>query len=109
LIVPIPSSGQTIRVWYAPRLSYLLNDADVFDGVSGWEEYIVVDCCIKALAKEESDTSVFMAQKAALLQRIEEAAANRDIGEPETVSDSKRRNFAWGDPGDNGGGIAGGW
>jgi hypothetical protein len=109
LIVPIPSAGQTIRLWYAPRLNYLLNDTDVFDGVSGWEEYIIVDCCIKALAKEESDASVFMAQKAALLQRIEEAAANRDIGEPETVSDSKRRNFAWGDPGENGSGNSSGW
>jgi hypothetical protein len=103
MIVPIPSSGQTIRIWYVPRLSYLQSDNDTLDAVSGWEEYIIADVCIKALAKEESDTSVFVGQKAALLQRINEAAENRDIGEPETVSDSKRRNFAWGDPGDNGG------
>jgi hypothetical protein len=102
-IVPIASSGQTIRLWYAPRLSYLVNDTDQLDAISGWEEYIIADVCIKALTKEESDPSIFIAQKIALLQRITEAAENRDIGEPETVSDSKMRNFAWSDDNWNGG------
>lgn len=103
MIVPIPSSGQTVRIWYVPRLSYLINDADTLDAVSGWEEYIITDVCIKALTKEESDASVFIAQKNALLKRIEEVAENRDIGEPETVSDSKLRNFAWSDDNSSGG------
>lgn len=108
MIVPIPSSGQTIRIWYVPRSATLINDTDTLDGFSGWEEYIVTDACIKALTKEESDCSVFLAQKAALLQRINEAAENRNIGEPETVSDSKTRNFSWSD--DNGGmGGSGMW
>ncbi len=107
MIVPIPSAGQTIRIWYAPRPNQLLNDTDLLDMVSGWEEYIISDVCIKAMAKEESSVDVFAAQKGALIKRIEEVAENRDVGEPETVSDSKRRNFAWGDPGDNGGGMGG--
>lgn len=107
-IVPVPTGGETIRIWYAPRPNQLLNDTDIVDGVSGWEEYIVADCCIKALAKEESDPSVFIDQKQALLTRIEEVAENRDIGEPETVSDSKMRNFAWSDDNGWGGSGAGG-
>ncbi len=103
-IVPVPSGGQTIQLWYAPRVSQLINSTDLVDGVSGWEEYIVADMCIKMLTKEESDATVFMEQKMALLKRIEEAAENRNIGEPETVSDSRRRNFSWGDPGDAGSG-----
>lgn len=105
-IVPIASAGQTIRIWYAPRPNQLINDTDVVDAISGWEEYIVADVCIKSLAKQEQDPSVFVLQKQALLKRIEEAAENRDIGMPETVSDSRRANFAWGDP--NGGGNYGG-
>lgn len=100
MIVPIPSSGQTIRIWYVPRPNQLINDTDIVDGYSDYEEYVIVDVCIKALVKEDSDPSAFMSQKQALLQRINEAAENRDIGEPETVSDSKTRNFAWSD--DNG-------
>lgn len=103
-IVPVPSGGQTIQLWYAPRVSQLLKVTDIVDGVSGWEEYIVVDMCIKMLTKEESDVSVYMTQKQMLLKRIEEAAENRDVGEPQTVSDSRRRNFSWGDPGDQGSG-----
>lgn len=103
-IVPVPQSGQTVRIWYSPRPNQLINDTDTVDAISGYEEYIVSDVCIKALAKEESDISVFAAQKAALLQRIIEAAENRNVGEPELVSDSRRRNFSWGDPGDVGSG-----
>lgn len=104
-VVPAPTSGQTIRIWYAPRPNQLISDTDTVDAISGWEEYIIADCCIKALTKEESDASVFMVQKQALLKRIEEASENRNIGDPQCVSDSKLRNFAWGDPGDYGGGC----
>ena len=58
-----------------------------FDGVSGWEEYIIVDSAMKCLQKEESDVSVLFAQKNALIQRIEAAAENRDAGEAECVQD----------------------
>lgn len=103
-IVPVPSGGQTIQLWYVPRPNQLIQPTDIVDGISGWEEYVVVDMCIKMLAKEESDVSLFMEQKQMLLKRIEEAGENRNIGEPETVSDSRRRNFSWGDPGDAGSG-----
>lgn len=108
MVVPIPQAGQTIRIWYVPRPNQLINDTDTVDAIAGWEEYIVTDVCIKMMAKEESDVSVFAAQKMALLKRIEEAAENRDIGEPEVVSDSKMRNFSW--SGNESGGMGGaGW
>lgn len=108
MIVPVPQSGQTIRIWYVPRPNQLISDTDTLDAISGWEEYIVADCAIKALAKEESDVTVYAAQKMALLKRIEEAAENRNIGDPQIVSDSRRRNFEWGS-GDGGGNGWGGY
>ena len=75
------------------------------DGVSGWEEYIVCDSAIKMTQKEESDCSILLAQKAALLARIEAAAENRDAGSPQTVADSKRANSVWGGGGYGGGGY----
>lgn len=97
MLVPQTQGGQTIRMWYAPRPSQLLNPTDIVDGVAGWEEYLIADVCIKMLAKEESDVSVFAAQKAEMNKRIDEMAKNRNLGEPQTVSDSKYRNFSWGD------------
>lgn len=110
MIIPAPTGGLTIRIWYVPRPSQLINMTDTLDAIAGWEEYIVADVCIKMLAKEESDVSVYAAQKMMLLKRVEEAAENRNIGEPQKVTDIKRINFAWTDSSDggfNGGGNYG--
>lgn len=106
MIMPLNQAGQTIRIWYTPRARQLTNDGSIVDGVSGWEEYIIADVCIKAWNKQESDVSVFAAQKMALLKRIEEAAEARDVGEAERVSDLKSINYGgnWGGGGNNTGG-----
>lgn len=109
---PIPQGSQSIRLWYAPRPRQLINDTDIVDGVSGWEEYIVVDVACKMLVKQESDPTAFAVQKAAMLRRIESAAENRDVGEAQRTSDSKAiaswySGNGWGNNG-NGGGFWGG-
>lgn len=102
MLIPTPPAGQTIRIWYIPRVTQLLQDTDTLDGVSGWNEYVIVDAAIKAMQKEESDVSVLMAQKQMLKQRIEESATNRDAGQPDTISDTRSRADRWG-------GFGGGW
>ncbi len=106
-LTPVPIGGQTIRLWYVPELTTLVNLSDTVDGISGWTEYIIVDCCIKAYVKEESDPSVFMQQKMALIQRIESAAENRDAANPQRVSDVRRSDYWSGQNGWdwNGGGF----
>ena len=96
-IIPISAAGQTIRIWYSAKPNQLINDTDTVDAISGYEEYIVADVCIKAMTKTEEDVTIYAAQKGALLKRIEEAAENRNVGEAQLVSDSRRRNFAWGE------------
>lgn len=87
---PRPQAGQQVRLLYIPRMTPLLNDTDVIDGVSGWEEYVVVDCVIKAKVKEESDVSVEISKLNALKKRIQDIAQNRDAGTPMTVADVRR-------------------
>lgn len=106
-IVPIAAAGQTIRIWYSPRPDQLISDVQIVDGFADYEELIITDVCIKALTKQEQDVSVYAAQKNLMLKQIEEAAENRDVGLPETVSDARRRNFAWGDADDSGGNYGG--
>jgi hypothetical protein len=96
LMIPTPQPGQQLRIWYIPRMSTLLQDTDVVDGVSGWTEYIAVDAAIKALMKEESDVQALMVQKQALIDRIEAAAENRDAGAPDTISDTRRMTNLYG-------------
>lgn len=97
---PLPQAGLTIQLWYIPEPSTLASDTDTFDGISGWEEYIIVDAAIKALQKEESDVSVLMAQKQALGKRIEAMAETRDPGSPATVVDTRGSAMGglYGDP-----------
>lgn len=85
--VPELTPGRQIKLYYVPVMGTPTEDDDEFNTPNGWEEYVIVDCVIKCLQKEESDVSVPMAQKAALIRRLENEAANRDIGMPLRVAD----------------------
>lgn len=106
--IPTPSGGQTVRVWYVPRLTELLQDTDLADGISGWTEYVIVDAAIKALQKEESDVSVLLAQKQALIKRIEESSMNRDAGQADSISRTRGWSGGWSDNGGGWDGSSGG-
>lgn len=101
--IPTPSANQFFRIWYVPRLTELLQDTDTtITGISGWIEYVIVKAAYYALTKEESDTTSLVMQLGALQKRIEESAANRDIGMPDKISNS-RGSSGWGNDGRNGG------
>jgi hypothetical protein len=103
-IVPPPQGGQTMRIWYVPRPTILMADTDTVDGISGFEEFVIVTAALIALIKEESPTAdAFKALKDEQMEMITTAANNRDIGEPEQVSDTKRLNGGFGDGYDDGG------
>jgi hypothetical protein len=91
----MPPAGKTIVVHYAPRIEALVSDDDEIDGISGWEELVVVDAARKALLKEESDTTAIEREKAGLIARIEIAAENRDAGSPSIVVDTSGEE--WGE------------
>lgn len=90
----LPEAGKIIRVYYIPAPSKLASDAATVDGVSGWEELIIVDCAIKAKDKEESDTQVLMQEREYLLLRIEQMSQNRDANMPDKPTDVRSR-FDW--------------
>lgn len=94
LLWPVPDAVYSLRFSYVPFRTRLVVDADALDGVSGWEEYVVVDAAIKALTKEESDVSALMNDKASLLNRIESAAERRDEGQPRQVVDVEQQGIS---------------
>lgn len=114
-ILPI-NSGQYFRLWYVPLNPQLLLDTDMLPfSYSGWHEYIVVDVAAKALEKQEfyEQAAALMARKGALLERIEVTAANRDVGQPNTATNSRAMlgdpNFGGGNGFGFGNWSAGGW
>lgn len=99
--VPTPSSGQSIKILYAPRLPQLLQDTDVTTiGFSGWLQYVIARAAKYALDKEESDTSTLDQEIVFLKSRIEASASNRDAGQPDKISDTRNANGDMGNYGD---------
>jgi hypothetical protein len=92
-LLPAPTSGQQIQIWYVPQPAKLENDTDTFDFTSGWDRYPVLFACIQALAAEESDTTVFERQLMQMRERIEDMAPKRDIGEPHSVVDVEQCSY----------------
>jgi hypothetical protein len=108
-IVPITQAGQYIRIWYAPRPRILMADTDILDGIAGYEDYVILSAARKAMLKQEQDVSEIDRELAFIKENLEEAATNRDVSEPATVSDSRMRNFAWSDDGGYSGNSGWGW
>jgi len=105
-IIPL-NSGQNFRLWYVPLAPDLLQDTDMMPySYSGWHEYVVVDVASKSLDKKQfADQAARLdARKAALEMRIETEAANRNVGAPNTSTNSRSM---YGDP-NFGGGMFGG-
>jgi hypothetical protein len=109
------NTNMVIQLWYVPILKQLLLDSDMMPfSISGWSQYVIVDCAIKAATKEESYdlAEELKGQKKDLLERIETTAANKDVGQPNAVSNVRA---TMGDPGFSnwgsgygGGGFGGG-
>ena len=91
--------ARTLRLWYIPRPTTLQADYHVLDGVSGWDEYVVLDAAIKAMGKEESDPSLLIVKQQEIKDRLDAVANNRDAGMPEGVSDVRgyedQGGFGW--------------
>lgn len=90
-IYPIPRSGDTYIHTYIVTPPVMTGDSDVIDGVSGFEEFVVLDSAIKCLIKEESTAQAqsLMAERNRVLENIK--LTNTRIYEPGGISDAANR------------------
>lgn len=95
LFSPIPTTTDPVIMYYipAPAALTLGGSVEVFNG---FDEYIMIDAAIKMKQKEESDVSVLLADRAEMLQLINETLIGRDAGLPQRMTDIARLNDrAW--------------
>jgi hypothetical protein len=84
-IAPAASCQGTYRLLYTPAIPLLVNLTDTIPYYLDnrtWSDYIVIDCCIKAINMQQEDPSAFMAEKNAMKARVENLAGKRDAGAP---------------------------
>ena len=102
--IPSPTVSGTASLFFVPEAQQFATSGSGFMDATvvtkppavafGYEEYVVVDAAIKCLQKEESDVQMLMVQKQQLKERIENAASNRDQGEPTAITDSRAGTFS---------------
>ena len=110
-IIPTPAGSQTLILWYSPKLPGLLQDTDLTTlGNSGWLRYPIVRAAKYAIDKEQegANTDKLDTEILFLKERIAQAAANRDTGVPDTISET-RQDPLYGGTGWAGGTSGGGW
>lgn len=93
VFLPGPAAAGAARLWYIPTRTLLVNAADTFDAVSGWERFVIAKAAVDCLDKEESDTSVLEREVERQRMRIERLATRRDVGEVARVQD--KSGGAW--------------
>src|SRR5678815_1429047 len=52
-VMPAPDQAYPYTVWYLPLLADLVDDADTFDGVAGWEDFIVWDVACRVINRDQ--------------------------------------------------------
>lgn len=82
--LPTPRAAHSVLVYYIPTPTTLVLEADVYDGIAGFEEAIIWATAADMLAKQESDNSFQVAQMNAELQDLLEYA-DPDQNEPPQV------------------------
>jgi hypothetical protein len=84
---PVPGTG-TIKVYYTPEVVQPALISSEIDMVGfGFQEYLILYCAMKMLAKEESDTTLIVQELAAQQKRVESMTADQDRTFPKTVVD----------------------
>lgn len=56
-IMPAPNSAYVYVLWYLPVLADLAADGDMFDGVAGWEDFIVWDVVCRLIIRDQYMTA----------------------------------------------------
>lgn len=92
-LYPTPPTGQTYRHIYVPAPADLTTDSQTVDGVSGFEDGIVLDAAIRCLIKkEDTDTAPLERERDRVDARIDEEREMRLLTKNRRVVQTRDRN-----------------
>lgn len=88
---PLPTYSITngLRVLYNANPALLVDDTDTLDGVSGFENYIILECGIKANQRFATDDyQSLIVERSDMEKFIKSLANSKDTGNPSRVRDA---------------------
>lgn len=88
-IAPLPNATVTngLRIFYNPVPTAMSNGTDTMDGVSGWEEYVILDTGIKVFHKLDWDATPLVLERRDIEMSVKSMAGGQDAGNPRRVRD----------------------
>lgn len=87
-----PDPGtRTYTLHYVPNPSRLVADDDAFDGIAGFEEYVIEFACIKVRVKQEEDPTPHERALVDALDAIHGLAHQRDVSGSSHIARVRRR------------------
>jgi len=92
-LLPIPQGAYSVELRYIPAATRLVSDSDTFDGINGWEEWVVVDV-VRKMATKERDwefVAALQGDLSRLAERIRTLAGARDRAGKQRVVDVRGR------------------
>jgi hypothetical protein len=92
-LAPTPGQAYQLRLHYCPVLPTITDPAVPFNGVHGWEEWIITDVSIKLAIPEETDTTELEKHLGRQERRIIEQAPRRDNDNAHVVQRVRRRRY----------------
>lgn len=84
-LYPVPSSVETLRLWYVPRVADMVNDGDTPDVPEEYHEYLAIMAARDGFLKDGRSLSPIESKLAYYEQLMEEDAESRTIDSPRTV------------------------
>lgn len=94
IIMVAPLGGCQMALEYIPACAKLVDDADEFDGVNGWQELVVLWATDKVYRKKRLPIGELASEYQAILGRIR-ANAYQDPGSPPMIQRASLRNPMW--------------
>jgi hypothetical protein len=82
VLTPPPTSVDTLRVFFIPYATRLVNAGDTFDGINNYEELVIQQALLYCKRREELPTDDIEREIARLTARVRTAADGRDAGDP---------------------------
>ncbi len=89
---PAPDAVYPVRLWYIPVATKLVSGSDVYSDLNQYNEFVELDAAIMCKDKEESETATLQTLRADAQSRVIKSAANRDAGNPQSISDIYAEN-----------------
>lgn len=91
--LPFPAANVRVQCFYVPSCPRLVNENDVFDGINGWEEYVIFYAAMLMRYKDDLPADHMVAMLDRLKSRIMGLASHRDMTPQRTIDVRTRWSF----------------